>query len=75
MTTQAQPAPQLPPPTLTIAATAMRHARQFVCGLRGHDVLLHFEEHRMSLQCPSCGYESPGWDVHARQGHRLRRSA
>jgi len=37
--------------------------RQFVCGLHGHDTLLHFEQSRMSLQCVSCGYESPGWDV------------
>jgi hypothetical protein len=38
-------------------------ARQFVCGLHGHDALLHFEQGRMSLQCTSCGYETPGWDL------------
>jgi len=37
--------------------------RQFVCGLHGHDALLHFEQGRMSLQCTSCGYETPGWDL------------
>lgn len=37
--------------------------RQFLCGLYGHDVLLHFERGRMSLQCTSCGYETPGWDL------------
>lgn len=37
--------------------------RQFICGLHGHDALLHFEQGRMSLQCTSCGYETPGWDV------------
>ena len=37
--------------------------RQFICGLHGHDALLHFESGRMSLLCTSCGYESPGWDV------------
>jgi hypothetical protein len=42
---------------------AMEHLRQFICGLHGHDALLHFEQGRMSLQCTSCGYESPGWDV------------
>ena len=36
---------------------------QLVCGLHGHDTLLHFEDGRMSLQCGSCGYETPGWDV------------
>jgi hypothetical protein len=28
---------------------------QFVCGLHGHDSLLHFERGRMSLKCVSCG--------------------
>ena len=37
--------------------------RQFICGLHGHDSLLHFEKGRLSLLCPSCGYETPGWDV------------
>jgi hypothetical protein len=39
------------------------HLRQFVCGLHGHDALLHFDRGRISLLCTSCGYESPGWDV------------
>ena len=37
--------------------------RQLICGLHGHDALLHFEHGRMSLQCMSCGYETPGWDL------------
>ncbi len=37
--------------------------RQFLCSLHGHDALLHFEQGRMSLQCTSCGYETPGWDL------------
>ena len=39
------------------------HLRQFICGLHGHDALLHFGQGRLSLQCTSCGYETPGWDV------------
>jgi len=39
--------------------------RQFICGLHGHDALLHFGKGRLSLQCTSCGYETPGWDVKA----------
>lgn len=39
--------------------------RQFICGLHGHDSLLHFGEGRVSLLCASCGYETPGWDVKA----------
>jgi hypothetical protein len=34
-----------------------------LCGLHGHDALLHFDHGRISLLCTSCGYESPGWDV------------
>ena len=37
--------------------------RQFICGLHGHDSLLHFERGRISLLCPSCGHETPGWEV------------
>jgi hypothetical protein len=40
-------------------------ARQLMCGLHGHDALLHFEQGRLSLQCTSCGYETPGWDLKA----------
>jgi hypothetical protein len=25
--------------------------------------LLHFEDERMSLQCVSCGHETPGWEL------------
>jgi hypothetical protein len=42
---------------------ALGKVRQMVCGLHGHDALLHFEQGRMSLQCTSCGYETPGWDL------------
>src|SRR3979490_806312 len=42
---------------------AAEQLRQFICGLHGHDALLHFEQGRMSLQCTSCSYETPGWDL------------
>ena len=47
--------------------------RQLICGLHGHDALLHFENGRMSLQCTSCGYETPGWDLRA--NHEPRHAA
>lgn len=49
----------------TVFARAAGQVRQFICGLHGHDALLHFEQGRMSLQCTSCGYETPGWDLKA----------
>jgi hypothetical protein len=42
--------------------------RQMICGLHGHDELLHFEQGRISLQCVSCGYQSPGWEVKQGKG-------
>ena len=46
-----------------LVGRAAEHVRQFLCGLHGHDALLHFEQGRISLQCTSCGYQTPGWDV------------
>jgi len=46
-----------------LLARAVDQVRQFFCGLHGHDALLHFEQSRMSLQCTTCGYETPGWDL------------
>jgi hypothetical protein len=37
--------------------------KQFFCRLLGHDQLLRFEDNRILLHCPSCRYDSPGWDV------------
>jgi len=37
--------------------------RRLICGLHGHDSLLHFGDGRVSLLCSSCGHETPGWDV------------
>ena len=32
------------------------------CGLRGHDLMLHFEHgRRVCLRCATCGHETPGW--------------
>ena len=60
----------------TITSSAPRHEtgygigarvrvwiRQMYCGLHGHDNLLHFEKHRLSLQCSTCGRHSPGWEL------------
>lgn len=50
----------------------MTQLRRFICGLHGHDSLLHFGEGRVSLLCSSCGHETPGWDV---KGTPARRQA
>jgi hypothetical protein len=49
--------------------------RQRVCGLHGHDSLLHFDNGRISLMCSSCGHETPGWDVSGRAARQQAASA
>ena len=44
-------------------ARLMDTLRQGLCGVRGHDTLLHFEDERMALRCVSCGHETPGWEL------------
>jgi hypothetical protein len=39
---------------------------QLLCGLRGHDEVLHFEGKRVLLRCTSCGHDTPGWSVTGR---------
>jgi hypothetical protein len=45
--------------------------QQMMCGLLGHDAILHFERNRLSLQCLSCGLESPGWSIEP-EGRRAK---
>ena len=47
---------------------------QFICGLHGHDALMHFGDGRVSLLCSSCGHETPGWEVKGK-GTLARREA
>ena len=38
-------------------------ARECLCAMRGHDLLLHFAPRRLSLRCTKCGWDSPGWTI------------
>ncbi len=33
------------------------------CGFQGHQIMLHFEPNKLSLQCSLCGYATEGWEV------------
>jgi hypothetical protein len=44
---------------------------QMLCGLHGHDSVLHFEGNRVMMRCTSCQYDTPGWEISG-QGPRLR---
>ena len=47
----------------TMFDRAMCTVQRAFCALRGHDSLLHFDHNRVCLLCPSCGYETPGWQI------------
>jgi hypothetical protein len=42
---------------------------RMMCGLRGHDEVLNFERHRLSLRCLSCGHETAGWMLQPEPRH------
>ena len=41
----------------------VRQVSRLLCGMHGHQIMLHFEPNKLSLQCGLCGYESEGWEV------------
>ena len=59
------------PTTGTFAARAIARLGQVLCGVRGHDSVLHFEGKRVMMRCTSCGHDSPGWEISGR-GPRQR---
>jgi hypothetical protein len=46
-----------------VVTSMLSRMRRAYCGLHGHDSLLQFQQERMFLQCTSCGYETPGWEL------------
>lgn len=54
-----------------LVTRAMGRLGQVICGLRGHDSVLHFEGNRVMMRCTSCGHDTPGWEISGR-GPRKR---
>ena len=52
--------------TASIVNRAVARFGQLLCGLRGHDAVLHFEGKRVNMRCTSCGHDTPGWEVSGR---------
>ena len=46
--------------TLQRFKSIVQHA---ICGILGHDNLLQFEQHRLSLRCAACGHQTTGWTI------------
>jgi hypothetical protein len=56
--------------TTSVLTRVLVRANQLLCGLRGHDSVLHFEGKRVMMHCTSCGHESPGWEINGRAPRR-----
>ncbi|HET7697997.1 MAG TPA: hypothetical protein VFK57_19945 [Vicinamibacterales bacterium] len=57
---------------MPVRAAALRDmlfasVRRACCGLGGHQMMLHFEPGRLSLQCVACGAKTAGWRVAVRR--------
>jgi hypothetical protein len=52
-------------PRVGFVTRTFRRIGQMLCGLSGHDLVRHYEQNRVSLQCASCGHVSPGWELTA----------
>ena len=52
--------------TASVVNRAVSKFGQLLCGLRGHDAVLHFEGKRVNMRCTSCGHDTPGWEVSGR---------
>ena len=49
---------------------AITRLGQMLCGLGGHDSVLHFEGSRVMMRCTSCGHNTPGWEITGRGPRR-----
>ena len=58
---------------IALVRLAASYMREAVCGLRGHDMVLHFEPERLSLQCLACGARTQGWTIDVNPVYRRPR--
>ena len=56
--------------TATFAARVLNRIVQLLCGVRGHDAVLHFEAKRVTMRCTSCGHDTTGWEIGDRAPRR-----
>lgn len=68
--TAASEAPQSQVVDGSIITRAVGRLGQLMCGVRGHDEILHFEGNRVMMRCTSCGHHSPGWEISGRGPRR-----
>jgi hypothetical protein len=56
--------------TSGVVSRAITRFGQLMCGMRGHDSVLHFERNRVMMRCTSCGHDTPGWEITGRGPRR-----
>lgn len=55
--------------TALVARTVTRLG-QLLCGVRGHETVMHREGKRMMMRCTTCGYDTPGFEISEREPRR-----
>ena len=70
VTSAAEPDAQTDTHDAGLVARAMGRIGQLLCGVRGHDAVLHFEGNRVMMRCTSCGHDTPGWEISGRGPRR-----
>jgi hypothetical protein len=53
-----------------LVSRAVTRLGQLLCGLHGHETVLHFEGKRVMMRCTSCGHDTPGWETGDRAPRR-----
>lgn len=53
-----------------VMARVASRLSQTLCGLSGHDTMMHFEGPKVMMRCTSCGHHTPGWEVSGRGPRR-----
>jgi hypothetical protein len=56
--------------TTSVMSRVASRLTQTLCGLSGHDAVMHFEGNRVMMRCTSCGHDTPGWEVSGRGPRR-----
>jgi len=57
-------------PDPSVVARVVTRLNQTICGLSGHDRLVHVEGTRVTMRCTTCGHDTPGWEVSGRGPRR-----
>jgi NAD-dependent SIR2 family protein deacetylase len=57
-------------PDVSVVSRVVMRLNQTLCGLSGHDRLVHIEGKRVTMRCSSCGHDTPGWEVTGRGPRR-----